>query len=252
MVFSRVQNVSSTIFIYANEDGFDEEFRLLLQIFYFFGFYRSRPSTPRTIYGVMSLVFVTVTYLIGYVKDGLMALSEDNMRNFMTSVPYTVIVSALVVQTITLMAKEKTILTMIKNFHLMHSREDDGFLEGYRKPCVRLVKVYLFFMELAVSMVLFLHFCGYTLYKLVSPTLLDDFVETKLYIPLLIINGLQAYAVVTCMATSDLLHVLCMVRAGANLDLLSSKLRRCTDSDDMEENEKSLVVCVKYHQIILK
>lgn len=252
MVTARIQEIFSSTFVYRNEDWLDEDFRLLLQIFYFFGFFRSAPSTSRTTYGVLSIIFVVFTFLVGYFKDAVIALRENNLKNFMTSVPYTVIVLALLTQTITFMAKEKQIIKMVKAFNSMHDAKDDKLFDAYRKNCIHLVKIYIVFMELAVSMVLFFHFLGYMLYKLVSPTLLDDFVEGKLYIPLLITNSLQAYSVVTCMATSDLLHIFCMVRSGFNLERLCEKLRHCTDSEDLEDNERLLISCIKYHQRIIQ
>lgn len=243
--------VSST-FIYPNDEIVDEDFRQLLQIFYVYGFHQPVPSLKRTIFGLIVLLFGAITYFLGFLKDLLTSLHENDLRRIMVNVPYTTLVFTFVTQAITILMRESQIVQMFNGFQSMHEREDNSLLNNYRRKCCQLVKFYIAYLEVTGAFVLCLNLCGYRTFKLLVPSLYDDFAEGHLLYPLLFLNTVHAFSLLPLIVCCDLIHIVCIVRAGANLKLLSNKLRRCTDSGNIKENEKKLIACIKYHQRILK
>lgn len=247
----RLRKFLPSAFIYSNDEIFDEDFRQLLQIFYIYGFHQQVPSTERSYRGSVVLLF-GVTYFLGFVKDLSVSLSESNLQRIMTNVPYTAIVFNFVTQAITFLVKQREIVEMVKGFQSMHEPKNDPYLNYYRTKCCQLLKYYIAYLKLTGVVVLCFNVCGYKMFKLLVPALYDDFADGNLFYPLLILNTVHVCGLLPLIVSCDLLDIVCIVRAGANLQLLSDNLRQCTESSDLKKNERMLIKCIEYHHRILK
>lgn len=238
------------LFIYPNDEMFDEDFRQILQILFCFGFYRPVPSTKRAIYGVVSFVLSFISYLLGLWKDVIESILEGDKQSIIICVAYFALGQSIVVQMVTFLTKKSQILSMITEVHSIHKGEKDEPIVTYRNKSSKVVKFYKIYLTIVVTVVAVICLCGFKIFKLAMPALYDLFAEGSLYYPLLATNFIHLYLIVFCLIVSDMLHILFMIRAGANLKILSEKLRHCTDSDDTKENEKTLIDCIKYHRKI--
>lgn len=246
------QDFLSTTFIFSNEEKFDEDFRQILQILYFFGFYRPVPSTKRNVYGFFVFLLAGVGFVLGLIKHVIVSLREENSRGIVTIVPYTLFGISILVQITTFVTNQSKIVEMIKEVHSMAQGEVDTPLISYRNKSLKVVKFYTNCLKYSLTALSLLHVCGFGAFRLILPALYEVYADGFLYYPLLLLSTVQAYFVIFCVVATDLLHVIIMIRAGANFEILSNKLRRCTSSQDPNENEKELIACVKYHQRIIE
>lgn len=232
-----------------NELIFDDDFRLVLYFFRLFGF---SPSTKSYLFGIAVFAFVPISYLLGELQDVIISFKVGNTQRFLISTTYSSFLISSTVQVLTFVLKERDILHLIKALQTLHQSEDEKPMSIYRTRCYQLVKYYTLYLIASMTMVVILTLSGYNIFKLATPTLFDDFAEGSFYVPLLIVNIIQMYIVALITSSSDLLHVLFMIRAGANFEMLSEKLRLCARSDETETNDKNLILCVVYHQNIIK
>lgn len=250
--FSGILRFLSESFSFANERLFDEDFRLILKYFYFLGFHRPVPSMKSSIYCFIVFAFVPMSHLLGELQNAVMSMKKGNLQKFLISTTYTAFMISTAVQVINFIAKERQIIQLIKAFQTMHESEDEKLIGVYKKKCYKLVKLYSLYLTSAMTTVVVLTLLGYNIFKLATPTLFDGFAEGSLYFPLLFVNIFQVYIVAISTSSSDLLHVLLMIRAGANFELLSEKIRCSTEGDDFVKNEEILVACIKYHHRIIR
>lgn len=242
----------SSLFVYANDELFDEDFRQVLQIFYFFGVYRPVPSTPRSVYGIGSIVIVLIGHLLGMLLGAYRNLNRGQLQECLICFGLFGLLIVIMIQVITLMTKKNEIIAMIKAFHSLHCAEGEATMTYYQNKSCMIVKIYRTSIEVATSTLVICHLCGYKSFRLVMPSLLEVYADGSLYYPLLIVNIIHMYFFVLFVVATDLLHVQCVVRAGANYKILSEKLRHSTNSEDLNENEDQLNACVKYHQRIVE
>lgn len=47
------------------------------------------------------------------------------------------------------------------------------------------------------------------------------------------------------------MHILFMLRAEVNIDIISCKLGHCADSEDMKDNGNELIACIRYYWVIV-
>jgi hypothetical protein len=62
-----------------NDGKFDPEFKLMLRILYFFGWYQPQPTKWRIAYGVCTFCGVLVTWSLGFMRYALVALQNENL-----------------------------------------------------------------------------------------------------------------------------------------------------------------------------
>lgn len=246
----KVLKFFSAVFVYPNEENFDEDFQQILRLFYFFGWFRPIPSSTRKIIGYLVIVFVYLTFLLGAFRDVVAAFYQGKMQQSLISIAASGILITLTTQTFIFAKNQTFIMSLIKTFHTIHKGEDETPLEAYRKTCSKVARTYRTYLQVLWIVVMVLYFFGFKCFKLSLPCVYDVYAEEKLFTPLLWMSFLQGFIVYTAISGSDTFHVLCMVRIGANFEMLGNKLQHCTDSKDVEENERNLIACIKYHRQI--
>lgn len=250
--FKKIQEILSPANFPSENYLFDEDFRELLEIYYFLGFYRPKRSISRDIYGIISFLLVVLSFLLGMIKEALESIYQGHLQRSLFCVASMCLNISIPTQIITFVVNEFAIIEMIKAIQSIHDEQDEKALEYYRKKCRQLVKFYKVYCNIALVFLVSLYLCGYKIFMFLLPAIYDNFAEGWLFYPLLITNILQIYFIALCLLVSDLIHILCMIRTGAYFGILSERLRRCTDSDELSENEKKLNACVKYHQRIIE
>lgn len=232
-----------------NEDNFDDEFQTVLQIFYIFGFYQPNPSKLRKAYGLFMFFFVLQTHVMGNLKDIYIALGfeSNNMNKALICAISLSFATSLKTQIMSFVGNQKEIISTIREFHLMHEQDDEDSMKIYRRKSSQLVKFHQIIMgSIEITLFIFKLF-GFDFFILVFPAMYDELARKCFYNFLLILNMIQFTGILMLYNAGDLLHILCMIRVEANLEFLNKKLRRCTDSKNLQENERSLIACVKHH-----
>lgn len=249
--FKKVYNFFSENFIFSCtvQDQFDDDFRQLLQVFYFFGFY-SISSKKRRIFGWLVFVFLMLVYLLGWMKDVITSFEQGFTQQALIDISLSTIIVSYMTLFVTFMTKQVQIIKTIEKLQSLHESEFDGFLVPFRKTCSQVLKYFTIYILMAHSSIVLFFLSGYGTYKLVVPTIFDKYAEGYFNVPLLIVNILQGNLISFCFAASDMFPIFCMVRAGANLEILCDKLRHCTDDDNPDINVRSLVACICYHSAI--
>lgn len=248
----KIREFVSSNLIFSNDEEFDEDFYRLFQISYFLGFYHPKRSIKRIIYGYFVLTIGMTSVVSGLVKDTIESSRESDVHRFVTSISYVAMLTSFMGMTITFINKSSDIFNLTKAFHSMHKGEDEKPLIVYRKKCKQIVRFYLSYLIVAITTIMVAFLFGFKFFKLAAPTIIDIYANGFLHEPLVVLSMLQAYIIGLHCVVSDLLHILFMVRAGANFEMLSIKLRNCTTNKDPNLNEKELIACVKYHQRILE
>lgn len=248
-IVKRVKQFYHSYIKCPNDDKFDEDFQQILQIFYFFGFYHPKSSKLQTVYGAFMFFFVLQTHVLGNLKDIYIAsgLDDKNMNKALICAISLSFAMSLKIQIISFVSRQKEIIGMIRGFHLMHEQDNEDSMKIYRQKCSKLVKLHKIIMgSIEITLIIFKLF-GFDFFILAIPAIYDELAREYYFNFLLILNILQFTGILMLYNAGDLLHILCMIRAEANLEFLNKKLCHCTDSDNLQENEKSLVACIKHH-----
>lgn len=195
-------------------------------------------------------LMMMVNYLLSLIRDAYILFSDGNVKRALLSFSLALLLLSYSVQNLVFIVKQAKIVSMIKELTSLHEYEDENLIEPHRKVCLQLVKFYRNYLFASVTVCLGLTMFGFKLSKLFMPVLYDSFGDGFLHLPLMIISIFQGYGISAIVVVSDLLHFLCIIRAGANYGILSGKIRRCTDNEDPKENEKELIACIKYHWAI--
>lgn len=236
-----------------NDDKFDEDFQQILQVFYIFGFYQPKASKGRVRYGAFMFSFVVMSHILGNLKDIFISLSGSggNLNKALICVLSVTFAISLKVQILSFAKHQAKVIEMIRELHFMHDSDDDSSMQVYRTLCSQLVKFHKYIMlSIEVTLITF-KLLGYDFFILAIPALYDELARGSFYYLFLILNLVNFTGILMLYNACDLLHILCMIRAEANLDFLGDKIRSCANNDNLRENEKNLISCVKYHNRIL-
>lgn len=240
---------------YPNEDNVDDDFQKILQIFYIFGFYQPKPSKGRSAYGALMFSFIMLSHIFGNFKDIFISLTgveqERNLNKALICAISLTFAIPLKVQIISFARHPTQVIEMIRNLNFMHSREYEDSMNFYRKLCLRLVKFHKYIMASIEFTLITFKLIGFDFFILAIPALYDELACGSFYNLFLFLNVINFTGILMLYNGCDLLHVLCMIRAEANLDFLGKKLRCCADSKDLRENESNLIECVEYHSMII-
>lgn len=244
------KTVCSSYISSLDQQKFDKDFHTIMKFFFFFGFYR--PIRLNKLFASCAFIIMIVTYTLGSLKDVVKLSQIKDLPKTIISIFTFVFGLSLTVLNLTVMAKHGKITRMIKALQMLHEKDDESFIDNCRRNCFLMLRIYKACLTVTVCFAVLFKFAGYHSYFLVIPVLYDEFAHGDLYYFLLIVSFLQTVGLLFLFVSSDLIHVFCMLRLEANLKLLNWKLRRCTDSDDLRENEESLVACVRYHSAIIE
>lgn len=242
----------ATLFVYPNFEKFDADFCQLLQIYFLFGFYQPTPSKLRLAYGIISLLLVHVSFFAGIFLEATSLFSEGEYMKTVFLVPVLVFAIPNMSNVCFSMMRSHKVTDLIKDLHSLHEYEDNDAIEACWVKWSKIVKLYKIYLAAVYVIVSILTVLGFKVFIFLFPALYDVYAHGSFFYPLLMVNFVHVGILVATIVTSDLLHVLCMVRVGKNFQILGQKLQHSTDSDDLIENEKNLIACVKYHVNIIE
>lgn len=231
----------------ANEK-FDDDFGIVLQVLYFFGFYQPKRSKKRIAYGCIMFTVIILMVLIGALKDSLLSLNDGNLNQFIMN-GFVFVYSVPAVCQILGVASKPQIVELVKKLQNLHEFEDENVMKTYRERCTKIAKFHRLFLASTCPGTILLKFLGLP-FKLFIPALYGELAEGNCLYFLMALNAAHHFCLVLLYAACDLLHILCMVRVEANLKILNDKIRHCTDSYNLRENEKALIACMRYHSAI--
>lgn len=231
---------------------FDEDLHAILQFYYCLGFYQPAPTKKRIVFGILMFIFGPLSYTLGAVKDAWIAYHEEDVTKIVLNVFCMGFGITMITQIVTFVCKRKRIIDMMGQLQSLHEHEDDEAMEVYRRKCKFSVKFYLFYVNFCIVILIVLYCFGYNQYKLISPAVYDVWANGYATYFLLFINTISSVVLTFVFTAGELIHLLCMVRVDANLKFLSEKLRRCADGENLLQNEKDLIACVKYHSATIR
>lgn len=234
-----------------NVHNFGEDFQGILQTFYLFGFYQPTGSTKGLIYGVVMFLALVLTCIFGSLEYAVKACYAGDVVLSLTSGLVISYMVSLGIQIASFGFNQNRVIGMIKEFHLMHEAEDEKVIQTFQKKCSVMTKGYNVLLQVTGLSYVVFKFFGVNPYKLFIPVIYDDLENGFLYYILSCANLVQLACLTTLFAACDLFHIICIVRAEANLTILFRKLQHCTDNSDMGNNERNLIFCMRYHYSII-
>lgn len=170
---------------------------------------------------VRFLMFLScvLSFVPGMYKESIAAVSLNFTLLFAAIAS---LVTANLVQAHTLVLKYTRIVDMFKTFQALHDKDDDNEVQSYRKLSMMLINCYQISFAFALASLVVMKFFGYSTCKLILPAMYD-FLPDDFGILLAIHIPHVAFAMMLHI-TFELVHVVCLIRAEANLKLLGAKL----------------------------
>lgn len=252
VLFQRLLKFYKENLKYPNTENFDEEFQELLQIFFFFGYYQPKHTKKRIIYGVTTFIVIVMTFVVGCFKDATIRLREHHMSTAMMATVLGFFALSLPIQILSVALNHENIMKMIKGFHTMHEFGEEEQMKEFKQRCRKILRFYRGLTSFDSISLSILSFFKFGIVILAMPVAYDVLVTERLFYIFVLVSSVHLYLLSFIFVASDLLHIFCMVRAQANMSILSRKLRNCADSNDSYENETNLIACIKHHIAIIE
>lgn len=246
-IIERVKVSFSDFLKDLKDQKFNRDFHTVLKYYYFFGFYW--PSSSRKILAAVMFTITVETYVLGCVKDFVTQQREGNIPKAINNLFLFAFAISLQIQVLNVMIKSSKITELIRNLQALREDDEDHDLSN---KGMQLIKIYKFFMLASLGFAALFKLGGYNSFHLLIPAVYDVLAHGVLFYFFLSINFVHAILLNHLYVTSDLLHIFCMMRIEANLKVLNIKLLHCADSEDLEENEKTLIACIQYHRNIFR
>lgn len=228
----------------------DEDFRQIVRVFFYLGYLKLTPSKVRVAYGVISFTFLFVIYEIGIVRIFANAIEDGKIDDALISGIVFSETTSFVVQVVTFAVKQVNILTLMKTLQSMN--DDESATKNCQKRCMKIIESFKVFLVFSLLSLIGLKIAGFNYFVLILPAYYDTFAEGNWYYALLMINILHLSALAVVFGVTELIHVLCMVRVEFNLDTLANDVRKSTEDEDLNNNEQSLIACIKHHCAIIE
>lgn len=232
-------------------DKFEDDFYAVLELLYWCGFYQPNPTKKRIVYGIFMFICLPLSYTLGGIKDAYKSYKTGRFLKLMLNVYSTSVGLSILTQFINLTFKRSRVVEMIKKLQSMHSSDNEEAMDVLRKKYLFFLKLYRSYLHFVLAAFMLAKVFGLNYFILIFPSFYDIWASGNLYYILLIFNSVCAQFFLFSFLACDLMQILCMVRVDANLKFLGDKLRRCTDGENLQENERKLIACVKYHSIII-
>ena len=249
---SRLLEKIKTAFKFPNEEKFDEDFRVILKVFHFFGLYKWNHSRKSYVLTVFLQFFVLFSYGSGTLKDLYVTFRQGDISKFILTVPVLTICIGISTQCFVVVFRKSKITDVIKKLQGIHDHQDDFSMQTYRNLSGKLLRFHKILMALAALCLTIMTYSGFHNFKLILPAVYDFLADDQFYQLFLFINAVFFFLQSYLYFATEWLHVLCMIRIEANFKLLCEKIRKCAKSDDLKENEENLIKCIKYHCKILQ
>lgn len=233
-------------------EKFDTDFRVILEIFHFLGFYQPVTSKKSILYGAFMFTFTLICYFFGALKDVVLSYYNNNISMMITSAVSLPLALAMINQVLKFIANRAKIIELMTDLQAIHEDKDKNFIQKYRKTSLLLIKAYHCFLTIGSLAIIIARLCGIRTFKLFIPTIFDGLANGSFYNTMLFMNLIQTLLLGEVFLTCDLFHILCMIKIEANLKLLNAKLRNCADRNEAADNEMELIACVRYHVAIIE
>jgi 7tm Odorant receptor len=235
-----------------NTDRLDKDFHAILQIFYWFGFYQPSPTKTRIAYGVLMFGFIFVTYLMGALNDAATTLQDEDLNQALMNVIIFCVIASLTTLVLSFITNKTKFVDMIRELNWMHEYDHEETVDILRKNCLKMVKIYRFFIIIVGSIKNLLHLIGLKTFRLFMPSIYDLLENGLFYEILLTVNSIHVYLFALLFVACDLMPILSIIRAEYNVNFLCHDLRHCTDSGLVRVSQRNIDACAKYHAAIIE
>lgn len=230
---------------FPNENEFEDEFRMALNLYRLTGLYRMDSSKKSYAINFIGFMLVVLNYQTGCLRDFIVLFLDGKYFDGLLSGVLMVMTTVGALQILMFMKRQTITVELIKNLQKLHDPADKIELQVHTNRIFRILKGYFKYLVLSAVALIILRSFGFSCSKLLYPMIFNTFAEGNLYVPLLILNYIHIFPLYSAFLACEFLHILCMVRIEANLRVLGTKLKTCTDIDVLNS-------CVKYHCEIIE
>jgi hypothetical protein len=249
-VLSRAKKFYVDNLKFLNDGKLDREFKLVLQILYFFGWYQPQPTKLRIVYGVCTFCGVLVTWSLGFTRYTLAVFQDGELFKGLLNMSLTTLSVSVLGKVASVAFNSKNISEYLGELHELHEYYNNGEIQVLSKKCYRVIKVELWFFIFATLVVCLQSVIGYELFKLIVPAIYDVLATSPLYYVLMVINAVHLGILATVVVVCDLLPNFCIARIVKNQSLVAHEFKHCTDDVDREKNIENLEAGAKYYAAI--
>lgn len=251
MVFQKLRAFIEGNLKLPRDGNIDDEFHMILQVFYAFGLYQPSPTKWRIVYGAVMFVFTITTVFTGAMKNIMKGSIEGETLTVVLNAAILSFSFILQNQMLTVAFYQKKIDSIMRDYQHLHKETDEVILEKYHRTYLRIIQVYGTILLSAFVFAFTMKVAGLEAFTLIIPAIYDEFAEGNLFELFLGLNIIHTFGVLTLLAFCDLFQNLCLLRIEASLDSLIPRVQSCADNPDPAENELQLIQCVQYHCKIL-
>jgi hypothetical protein len=105
--------------------------------------------------------FLLVTYLMGAFNDAATSFQDGNMNQALINVMgFCIVVSVATLHAQPVNTNQKGFIDMIRELNGMHEYDHEESVDILRKNCLKMFKIYRFFMIIVGSVAILLHLIG--------------------------------------------------------------------------------------------
>jgi hypothetical protein len=232
---------------YENRQRFDPEFKLMMQILYFFGWYHPNPTKQRKAYGVFMFCFVLLSCYLRCISYTIEGFKNGDFNLGLLSLCSSFIVLPLMVLVASLASNPTKFTEHLHELNIQHEYYNDDKIKELSQKCSKAAKNYVCLIIMIVLVLCVLKLLGYDIFRLIVPSIYDHLAIGVLYYPMMLINLVHLAMIACVFICCDMLPIFCIARIVKNQQLLAVEIRKCADSDRREENEYELKACQRYH-----
>jgi 7tm Odorant receptor len=196
--------------------------------------------------------FLLVTYLMGVFNDAATSFQDGNMNQALINIMGFCIVVSAATLILSFMSNNTKFVDMIRELNGMHEYDHEESVDILRKNCLKMFKIYRFFIIIVGSVAILLHLIGLKTFRLIIPSIYDLLANGLFYEILLTVNSIHVYLFALLFVACDLWPILSIIRAEYNVRFLCHDLRHCTNSGLVRLNQRNIDACAKYHAAIIE
>jgi hypothetical protein len=235
---------------YENRLRFDPEFKLMMQLLYFFGWYHPEPTKHRKAYGVFMFSFVLLSLFFGCISYTISGFSNADLSAGFLNLSASFIILSLMVLIVTLALNSTKLTDHLEELKMQHEYYNDDKIKELSQKSFKAAKVFACMVMILLSTVCVMKALGFGMFRLIIPAIYEHLAISVIYYPMMLINLVHyvMFGVVAVMC--DMLPIFCVARIVTNMRFLAHEIRNCTNSDRHEENEYELKACQRYYQEI--
>jgi hypothetical protein len=235
---------------YENRLRFDPEFKLMMEILYFFGWYHPEPTKHRKAYGVFMFSFVLLSFFFGCISYTISGIANDDLSTGLLTLCSSFIILSVMVLVATLALNQTKFTDHLEELKMQHEYYNDDKIKELSQKCCKLAKGFACMMIIVILVGCVMKAMGSGMFRLLIPAIYDHLAIDVLYYPMMLINLVHFVLLLTVVVLCDMLPIFCVARIVTNMRFLAHEIRNSTNSDRHEENEYELKACQRYYQEI--